>query len=80
MKQHDIRIKDTLGNYITLNKGKSIELREKIISSTYERALRYVSDALFHFYYSNTQINTPVSVTKYQLLFLNALLKNEHAC
>lgn len=72
MKQHNIQIKDTLGNYITLNKRKAVELHDKIIS---EHELRYVRDALFDFYCSNTQINNPINVTKYQLLFLTGLLQ-----
>jgi hypothetical protein len=72
MKQHNIQIKDTLGNYITLNKREAVELHDKIIS---EHKLLYVRDALFDFYCSNTQINNPISVTKYQLLFLIGLLQ-----
>jgi hypothetical protein len=78
MKQHNIKIKDNLGNYIMLNKTKAFILHQKIISSKYEHDLRYVTDALFDYYYSNTQINYPISVAKYELLFIGTLLKSEN--
>ena len=77
MKQHDIKIKDTLGNYIMLNKSQAIDLHQQIISSKYHHHLRHVSDELFDYYRSNTQINYPINVKKYELLFIATLLNNE---